>query len=569
MSVPAEEMARRRVPVGRPAVQQLALPPPQPVPPAPDVVAVDSAGRASVSNVQPRAPTAAGTGPAPAARPATMFVSPNGQAAEFLRSPSNATRLPPGVTGPVGPTPVVNPALSPNTAASAMGAPPASPTPAPAAPPAAAEPVGAARRAGQVAGKAQRAAGAAARMGTSPAANVGKIRGGAGSLLGLAGIGSFLQSWGTPSEQFAQRTGIEGGTVPRDVLNRTLGALSDLGANVADPLIGAGNALGRGVESVWPGAPEAFTQQAPTLRSRFRDTQAQEQFQAPSAEQLAAAAPAAPAAPATSAAPAPAPPGTPTTQPAAAAPSSADVLGTWQGEQIDRGEADRLAGQLNVVPAYQGTAASQMGGAPQRREPGFNMPRDTGRDTIERIDKTISDIGPLDRRGRRQAVADLLGLRGRIETGDLDRASVEQRAGADVAQRSAASELGAEVDREQIAAASSNARRQNTQMVTGADGITYAVGENNALTPLTTPDGQPLRAATKQDTSIQDLAAKLLEQSVASGLVTDPNAAAIQAAETARALQSATNSPPGMTYIGTQNGKPVYQDAQGRRFVDE
>ena len=52
-------------------------------------------------------------------------------------------------------------------------------------------------------------------------------------------------------------------------------------------------------------------------------------------------------------------------------------------------------------------------------------------------------------------------------------------------------------------------------------------------------------------------------------MVTDPNAAAAQAAQAARALMSNLNAPAGMTYIGTQNGKPVYQNAQGQRFVDE
>ncbi|HEY3434223.1 MAG TPA: hypothetical protein VGK41_01085, partial [Solirubrobacterales bacterium] len=74
MSVPAEEMERqRRVPVARPAVQQLALPPPTPapapqpgvppttvVPPNNNTVAVDRAGRASVATMAPtRTPAAA------------------------------------------------------------------------------------------------------------------------------------------------------------------------------------------------------------------------------------------------------------------------------------------------------------------------------------------------------------------------------------------------------------------------------------------------------------------------------------------------------------------------------
>ena len=81
-------------------------------------------------------------------------------------------------------------------------------------------------------------------------------------------------------------------------------------------------------------------------------------------------------------------------------------------------------------------------------------------------------------------------------------------------------------------------RRQNTQTITDASGTTYAVN-GTTLTPLTTPDGQPFRSATRTDNTIQNLAAELLQSSMASGLVEDPNAAAQQAAAAARALQSA------------------------------
>ena len=124
------------------------------------------------------------------------------------------------------------------------------------------------------------------------------------------------------------------------------------------------------------------------------------------------------------------------------------------------------------------------------------------------------------------------------------------------------------MDREQIASTSQNARRQTQQLVTGADGTTYAVN-GTTVSPLTTTTGEQFRTATRADTGLQTLAGQLLSSSLESGLVTDPNAAAAQAANAARALQANMNAPAGMTYIGTQNGKPVYQNAQGQRFVDE
>ncbi len=261
------------------------------------------------------------------------------------------------------------------------------------------------------------------------------------------------------------------------------------------------------------------------------------------------------------------------------------LLGTFSGERTGTRnvyEGEQLApaansqGSFNVVPAstFTGGAATQLGAAPARgtgRSSGgaqgavIGMP---GASTIERIDKAIADIGPLDRRGRRAAVADLLGLRDRVEQGGADREQRGNTAAAEIDQRTAASQLAADVDREQIASTSQNARRQTQQLVTGADGTTYAVN-GTTVSPLTTTTGEQFRTATRADTGLQTLAGQLLSSSLESGLVTDPNAAAAQAANAARALQANMNAPAGMTYIGTQNGKPVYQNAQGQRFVDE
>ena len=221
---------------------------------------------------------------------------------------------------------------------------------------------------------------------------------------------------------------------------------------------------------------------------------------------------------------------------------------------------------VGQADAYTG-AAAQLGATPARgggRSGGgqgavIGMP---GSSTIERIDRAISDIGPLDRRGRRAAVAELLGLRDRVEQGGADREQRGNTAAAEIDQRSASAQLAADVDREQIAASTANARRQTQQLVTGADGTTYAVN-GTTLTPLTTGDGQPFRAATKQDSSLNELAAKLLADS--GGMMTPA-----QAATSARELQANMNAPAGFTYAGTTpDGRPQYRDAQGRIIQPE
>ena len=583
MSVPAEEMARRRVPVARPAVQQLALPPPTAappsqlgtpppttVPPSGNTVMVDSAGRASVSNIQPRAPATSGG-----------MADFGGQAGRAARAANAATGLPGGSTLAPGSTVYVDPAGTARAgvqlgeagqrARAAAGAPQVGPTRAaaaalgaqPAAPAAAAPAGSTAFRAGQTAGNAARAlsdiTGTAARLGTAPVPSApgrlsgigidatarGTPRAGTGGFLAGTGILSALDSLGTPTEDYALRTGIQNTGVGTELANRTLGTLSDFGAALVDTGVWAGNKLGQGVQAVWPGAPEALTRQMPYLRDQFTDVQARanglgvmEGYQQPSAAALAAAPPLPGQAPAADFSNVTAS----VSGGGGATPSGRGrSLGTFTGEVFEGEEVARspnARGTFNVIPAYQGTAAQQLGTAPARRDQGFVIPRDNGRGTIERIDRAIADIGPLDRRGRRQAVVDLLGLRNRVESGDADRTSAEQRAAADVAQRTAASELAAAVDREQIEATSQNVRRQNTQTITDASGTTYAVN-GTTLTPLTTPDGQPFRSATRTDNTIQNLAAELLQSSMASGPVEDPNAAAQQAAAAARALQSA------------------------------
>ena len=567
MSVPAEEMLRRRVPVAPPAVQQLALPAPAAPAPAaplgtPPVTTVPPAGippgqvvtqgggmPGSIST--PRA-AAAPAAPALAQppKPAVINVNPAGVARPQY-APQAGGRLPPGVTGNFGPTPVVNPALSPNTAATGAGA-----TPGVSAADVLRTPQAGstAYNVGRVMGEGAKTAGTVARFGASPVQSVpGRLsgigidktapgqRGGTGAFLATTGIMSALNSLGTPTEDYAMRTGITGTGAGAELANRTLGTLSDFGAALVDTGAWAGNKLGQITKAVWPGAPEALTRQTPYLRDQFADVQAgslMQNYQQPSAGSVAAA----PPLPAGQQTPAAAAPTTPTNGvtpaandgPLAPGERGAEITRADGSRRTVRGaEIDALANR-NVIPAFQGGAAQQLGAAPAARASGGPVGAVIGgndRGTIERIDKAIADIGPMDRRGRRQAVVDLLGLRNRVESGDADRASVEQRSAADVAQRTAASELAAEVDREQIAASAANQRRQTTQTITDASGNTYAMNDG-ALTQLTTPDGQPFKAATKTDNSQFDLAAKLLADS--GGMMT-PN----QAADYARQLQQA------------------------------
>jgi len=240
------------------------------------------------------------------------------------------------------------------------------------------------------------------------------------------------------------------------------------------------------------------------------------------------------------------------------------VVGTINGRKITRAESDRLANQ-NVVSGPPRDAATALATPPRDSGPRVFMPSQNGdRETIEKIDAAITQLGPIDRRGRRDALVDLLGLRQKGNAGDLDRTAQDGRTAAVNAQQSAASQLAAEVDREQIAATTAGARRQNTQTITDEAGNVFSV-EGNTLTQMTKPDGTPLTAPKgKQDNSLQDAAMKLLQESAAAGIPITPAEAAAQVAQVAQATQAAQAAPPGTTYAGTKDGVPVYRDAQGR-----
>lgn len=552
--------ANKRVPVSPPrvqpipAAQQLALPPPQPG------AAFRSQAMGQYTTVQPGAPapvTPINTG-APVGSP-TNPVQLMGDAG---RQSARAALA--GNVTPVQPIPAATPTPTPTT---------------PTTPPRTANP-SLANRAGQVAGKVSRATGAAARLGTSAVESVpGKIpglratapgqRGGTGAALALAGLSGAVTGAGTPTADYATRMGIEEPTgFWGDLGTRALGVMSDVGAAVVDPGIQLGNAVGRGVKALFPGAPDFLTSQAPTLREGFADVQANPDTptKPTAAQMLAGGSRPAGGAPADGQRPAGDPqPNRQQQQPANEPATGGDeVVGTINGRKITRAESDRLANQ-NVVTGPPRDAATALATPPRDTGPRLVMPKQNGdRETIEKIDTAISQLGPLDRRSKRDALVDLLGLRSKGNAGDLDRNSIEGRAAADNAQASAASQLAADVDREQIAATTANARRQNTQTITDEAGNVYSV-EGKTLTQMTKPDGTPLVAPKgKADNSLQDAALKLLQESAAAGTPMTATDAAAQVAQVAQATQAAQAAPPGTTYAGTKDGVPVYRDAQGR-----
>lgn len=548
--------ANKRVPVSPPrvqpipAAQQLALPPPQPG------ASFRSQAMGQYTTVQPGAPapvTPINTG-APVGSPTNPVQLMGESGRQSARAQLGARAVP------------VSPAVPPTTPTPT----PVTPAPAPSL----------ATRAGQVAGKVSRAAGSVARLGTAPVASVpGKIpglratapgqMGGAGAALALAGISGAVTGAGTPTADYATRMGIENPTsFMGDVGVRTLGVLSDVGAAVVDPGIQIGNAVGRGVKAIFPGAPDFLTSQTPTLRERFADVQANPQAPTkPTAAQMLSGQRPAGEAPADGQRPAgdPQPNRQPNRQPANEPEAAGgEIVGTINGRQITRAESDRLANQ-NVVSGPPRDAATALATPPRDTGPRVFMPSQNGdRETIEKIDAAITQLGPIDRRGRRDALVDLLGLRSKGNAGDLDRASLEGRSAAELAQRTAAEQLGADVDRETIAANTANARRQNTQTITDEAGNVYSV-DGKTLTQMTKPDGTPLVAPKgKADNSLQDAALKLLQESAAAGTPMTATDAAAQVAQVAQATQAAQSAPPGTTYAGTKDGVPVYRDAQGR-----
>ena len=512
MSVPAEEMARRRVPVAQPAVQQLALPPPvqqapaalgtpppTTVPPSGNTVMVDSAGRASVSNIQPRAPASGGG-----------MADFGGQAGRAARAANAATGLPGGATAAPGSTFYVDSTgtaragvqlgeagqraraaaqAGPTRAAAALGTPP----------PAAAAPAATMSAAPAPAAQPTTMAGRALAALNQPVNVRWLARAAAGLARRFPVIDIASQAaFGDPEVDAAitneAGSGLEAAT--RVVGSRfgsalTLGAMStrdiDQGMRAISDSLSRGRtdafaSLPGAIEGI-RGVPQNDRGWGTNLLMNLTGTEGAGP-RAPTANMPTDATVAAAGQPGGGQPPGGAPPvtviepGSNTMPPTNRGPSPGErnTFTFSDGRTVDVNSYQPRAplGQMNAQPTG---AAAQLGAAPARAAGGgqgavIGMP---GSSTIERIDKAISDIGPLDRRGRRAAVSELLGLRNRVESGDADRSSAEQRAAADVAQRTAASELDAAVDREQIEATSQNGRRQNTQTITDASGTTYAV----------------------------------------------------------------------------------------------
>lgn len=602
MSVPAEEM-RRRVPVARPAVQQLALPAPAPapappapgtppttvVPPRADVVMAGQGERgpsmSTVANVrQPgAAPAAAAMQQAP--RP-TVFVTPAGTAAtdaNVARSAATRERMaagrPPPAAAPAAPrgTPAAQVRFDPNPrrptdmpgarpAAATMGAPPPAAAPAatpargaaPAAPAAAsARPmsrnmraagalgvgletlnvVGAGREGGASAA-AQETGRAATRLGAAAAgARLGGFLGpygaAAGGVIGYAGGNELVQQLEDPNSSLRRAMAQYGGARP-------LPAAPGGGMFMAPSQIAAGQA-----EGIRPQASAEMLRDVPAAQSGARPPGGG----GTGFENVVSGASSVPAAGAA------VPPG-----------GRAEITADGVTRVIEGEELAAIGRRANVIPAYQGAPApaAQALAAPAVGGPS-RFADSERRQHMERIDKLIQDIGPLDRRGRRDAVTALMGLRGRAIEGNFNASNEQAQLQAQLAARAAEAQLGADVNREQIAAS----RQARTQTVTGDDGTVYAVDGATAAPLTIASTGQPLRTATRQDDSLQRLAAQLLQADIAAASnplapgTFDPRESVERAASAATLLQQHMSAPPGYSYAGSQNGVPVYRDAQG------
>lgn len=603
MSVPADQMdARRRIPVARPAVQQLALPAPAAPPPAPplgtpattvvppsgDTIAVDRAGRASVSNIQPRTPATAAA--QLGGRPGTMYVTPEGTASNNVfeaRSAAVRERMAAGRPPPTA-APLTTPGPTPATAAAQLGGTPAAPPPAANAAAAANAERSAAYQLGQRFAPVARA--------LAPLRPLVRAIGGTGVTSALYGAG---KGFATETDEYADRFGVQpiapgdtsAGGVAKDVALRTAGVASDVLAAVPDMAIGLGNLPGQFIKSKFPNAPDWLTNQMPTMSDLYDNSEmrtriqreaaandgvvpagialamgpngelpkALPEFNKPTAAQVSAAINPGQKQGGIQTPASPPPQGQPQNQQGSQkeGQSPDDVVGEINGRKITRGESDRLSKQ-NVVPGYTGNAAEQLRG-PRDTGPRVFMPKGDDRATIEKIDKAISDLGPLDRRGKRQALVDLLGLRQRGVASDLDRG-----------QRDAASQLSADVDREQIAAtAANNARRQNTQTIADAKGYVYSV-EGNTLTPLTKPDGSQLVAGVSkaQTGTGYELADAMLKQAAEAGAPID-SAAILGAQQAQQQYNFAKNTPAGYRVAQAKDGSLVYVDADGNQIEPE
>lgn len=585
------EGTRRKVPAAPPTVQpasQLALPKPPGAAPTTVVpqrnptIAVDSIGRAGVGGI-PQTPVQ---------QPAYRTGAPAGQP-QFQQTP----------------TPV-NPAVRPAAAGDALGArPAAAPRPVPAAAAEARPLPRSARAAGALAGgleainvaQTARESGPAAALDAAKAGGVrlatgqlgatvgGRVGGGIGAVTG--GVAGYLAGDALADTELVRGNALvdafaarraeanrEAGILPggggmsmvdtgatmaraqarRDVANRaplfdpTVQELDAIGAlRRAGQPVSAGDALVAPVTATPSAAPA--TTAAPRSRANFVD----ETGDAPPA-------------------------------------GGGDIVGTFQGRNITRGEANDLAGQLNGGTGAglrdgnpTGVRTTSAGDALATTQPRGPTSRAVGASIggtsdlsayAEQLDKQIADLGPLNMRSKRALVGELLGLKGRALGQQAGDASAGERQAQELDARAASDALRADVDREQIAANDRTARRQTTQTITSEDGTIYSV-DGNILTPLQDQQGQRVRAprtASQRDNTQAEIAAKLLEGMIPYGATPEQIQQGVQQAnQAAAALVSGTTSAPaarvpaGYTPVGTSGGKPVYRDAAGNTFIDE
>jgi hypothetical protein len=234
--------------------------------------------------------------------------------------------------------------------------------------------------------------------------------------------------------------------------------------------------------------------------------------------------------------------------PAAAPAAQQPVIGTYQAEGRPQRQvfADGTAsattapvnGGFSTIPAYQGapTAAARLG-APSVSGPD-RFAESERRQYNEQIDTQIKGLGDLNMRSKRELVGQLLGLKGRSVGQNFDASAGRGIEAARLGQSAAEAQLGADVQREEIAAGERSSRRaanKTTQTITGADGTMYSL-DGTVAAPITTADGKNVAAATKPAKNEQAaIAAALLENLIPPGATPDEIAVAARQANTAAA----------------------------------
>ena len=222
--------------------------------------------------------------------------------------------------------------------------------------------------------------------------------------------------------------------------------------------------------------------------------------------------------------------------------------------------------------------------------------RDARNKLLSNIDDQLFrlNIGGGSSRGKRAAIADLAGVQaGLISNGErLARDAITSRAANDTTlantgleqaganQRAALEQTGA-LDRTALEQSSATARSQaelnKPQFITAADGSLVRLtpsGEAAAVPLDGAPLKMPLAAKDSGQVTAKDYLGALTEQLKAEQTAVSPNADRIaqlqqqiaQYDPSQRAASGAASAPAGMKLVGTSGGKPVYEDANGKRY---